>query len=116
MDIEHARKQLTDMVSDLDESAGTLREQQHQGDDELADYDQHPADAATALQDADRDEVLVETTQQRRTRAREALQRIEDGTYGYCVNCGRRIPDERLAARPEVALCLQCEQQLEAQR
>lgn len=115
MDIERVRKQLNDMLTELDSSAGTLREQQHQGNDELADYDQHPADAATALTDADRDDVLIEGTQQRRARVREALQRIEDGAYGYCVNCGRRMSDERLGARPEVALCLQCEEQLEAE-
>lgn len=116
MDIEHARKQLHDMLTDLDRSAGTLREEQHQGDDELADYDQHPADAATALSDADRDEALMDATDRRRGRVREALQRIENGTYGYCVNCGRRISDERLEARPEAALCLQCEERLEAER
>lgn len=35
-----------------------------------------------------------------------ALARIEDGTYGKCVVCGRPIPEERLAAVPYATLCL----------
>ncbi len=37
-----------------------------------------------------------------------ALGRIEDGTYGTCVDCGEEIAPERLEARPEAALCISC--------
>ena len=30
----------------------------------------------------------------------DALRRLDDGTYGLCVVCGRPIPDERLEANP----------------
>lgn len=36
----------------------------------------------------------------------EALARIENGTYGICVACGRPIPEERLEAVPYATLCL----------
>lgn len=39
---------------------------------------------------------------------RRALSRIEDGTYGTCVRCGEAIAPERLEARPEAALCIDC--------
>ena len=39
---------------------------------------------------------------------RRALERIEDGTYGECANCGNAIADGRLEARPEAALCIEC--------
>lgn len=39
---------------------------------------------------------------------RRALARIEDGSYGICVRCGDEIAPERLAVRPEAALCIQC--------
>lgn len=39
---------------------------------------------------------------------RRALERIDDGTYGECVKCGREISDGRLEARPEAALCIEC--------
>ena len=37
-----------------------------------------------------------------------ALMRIESGTYGVCVRCGDEIATERLEARPEAALCIEC--------
>jgi RNA polymerase-binding protein DksA len=39
---------------------------------------------------------------------RRALERIEDGTYGECANCGSAIAEGRLEARPEAALCIEC--------
>ena len=39
---------------------------------------------------------------------RRALARIEDGSYGICVRCGEAIAPERLDARPEAALCIDC--------
>lgn len=39
---------------------------------------------------------------------KRALGRIKDGTYGQCVECGDEIAPERLAARPEAALCIDC--------
>lgn len=37
-----------------------------------------------------------------------ALDRIESGDYGYCVECGEEISEGRLEARPEAALCINC--------
>jgi DnaK suppressor protein len=39
---------------------------------------------------------------------RRALDRIEDGSYGYCVKCGDEIAEGRLEARPEAAMCITC--------
>ena len=40
-----------------------------------------------------------------------ALQRIVDGSYGYCVNCDEEISRKRLNAVPWTALCLDCQEQ-----
>lgn len=37
-----------------------------------------------------------------------ALERIARGTYGQCVKCGKQISRQRLEARPEAALCIDC--------
>lgn len=39
---------------------------------------------------------------------KRALERIADGTYGECVQCGAQIAEGRLDARPEAALCIEC--------
>lgn len=42
-----------------------------------------------------------------------ALRRIEDGSYGLCVDCGVQIPAARLHAAPEAARCIGCQQKVE---
>jgi len=37
-----------------------------------------------------------------------ALHRIDEGDYGYCVQCGEAIPLKRLENDPAVALCISC--------
>ncbi|MCD6319299.1 MAG: RNA polymerase-binding protein DksA [Candidatus Desulfofervidaceae bacterium] len=44
----------------------------------------------------------------------EALQKIENGTYGICELCGQEIEEERLKARPVASYCIECKRRLEA--
>jgi RNA polymerase-binding protein DksA len=37
-----------------------------------------------------------------------AVERIEDGSYGRCEECGGKIPKPRLKAIPYAALCVRC--------
>jgi len=46
---------------------------------------------------------------------REALDRIEDGTYGICEECGEEISAERLKARPVTTLCIECKKRQETE-
>ena len=39
---------------------------------------------------------------------REAIQRIDNGTYGLCTSCGGDISEKRLTARPVTTLCIDC--------
>lgn len=38
-----------------------------------------------------------------------AIARIEDGSYGICVNCGEPIPEKRLKALPWAPRCVACQ-------
>ena len=42
-----------------------------------------------------------------------ALKRISEGKYGYCLQCGKKIPEGRLRAIPEAVLCIDCKSQNE---
>ena len=42
-----------------------------------------------------------------------ALERLEAGTYGRCVDCGTTIPRARLAQSPEAARCVACQRHRE---
>ena len=63
-----------------------------------------PKDWDDAATETENDEVLQslgETEQAEVRRIDAALSRIEDGTWGTCVNCGEPIQDKRLALLPE---------------
>ncbi len=39
----------------------------------------------------------------------KALEAMESGSYGFCANCQKEIPIERLRAYPQADTCLDCE-------
>lgn len=70
-----------------------------------------PKDFEDRASEREGDEVLeglgaAELTELRQINA--ALERVEDGTYGDCVNCGKPISEKRLAAVPHTPLCIDC--------
>ena len=44
---------------------------------------------------------------------KDALERIEDGTYGICESCQEEISQKRLKARPVTTLCIDCKNKQE---
>ena len=45
----------------------------------------------------------------------DALNRIEDGTFGMCEECGEEIGIKRLRARPVASCCIECKEHQERQ-
>jgi len=41
-------------------------------------------------------------------KVKDALRRIENGTFGICEKCGGQIEENRLDARPVTTMCLSC--------
>ena len=50
---------------------------------------------------------------ERANRLAEALERLRDGEYGVCQECGEAIAPARLRAMPEVMTCVRCQDRLE---
>jgi len=55
----------------------------------------------------DRERKLIE-------KIKEALERIDNGTFGMCEICGKDIGEERLRARPVTTQCIDCKKKQEA--
>lgn len=51
---------------------------------------------------------LMENEEAKLAGVEAALERIEDGVYGVCVECEARIPKARLNALPDTARCVKC--------
>lgn len=75
---------------------------------ELSLIDNHPADIASENYERAKDLSLHEKNRLLLEKVKEALVKIERGSYGYCENCGKPIPPERLAAVPYTEFCLAC--------
>ena len=75
---------------------------------EFSAYDNHPADIAAETFERSKDMALRENSQRLLQDIEQALQRIEDETYGTCVTCGKSIPAERLRVAPQALTCARC--------
>lgn len=42
-----------------------------------------------------------------------AIERIDNGTYGYCLDCSDEIPEDRLLRHPHVLRCVPCQKAYE---
>jgi DnaK suppressor protein len=72
----------------------------------------HIADSATETYLRELDEGLEEDAVHLVGEIDAALRRIEDGTYGTCVACGKPIGEERLEAIPYATLCIEDKRKL----
>lgn len=72
-----------------------------------------PSDRATL--ESDRNFTLRIRDRERKLigKIKEALERIENGTYGICEECGEEISEARLKARPVTTLCIDCKKKQE---
>ena len=114
MDTQDARQQLEQMLREID-SASEVLENEGAGDSsEISHVDQHPGDTAGDFVDADNQSALLENSADQRSQVVAALARLDAGTYGTCVDCGRTIPDARLEVRPEAARCIEDQEKFEA--
>ncbi len=78
-----------------------------QRDAELADYDQHPADQGSETFEQELDETTLAILDAEAKDVAEAQKRLEEGTYGTCIDGGEEIPAERLEAIPEALRCIE---------
>jgi len=73
----------------------------------------HMADVATDNFEREFTLTLMESKDRTLEQIEEALERIEDGIYGVCEECGAKIPAARLNALPYAVLCVRCAARME---
>jgi DnaK suppressor protein len=73
-------------------------------------------DAAEASEADIQDDIefaLIQMKSETLLKINEALQRLEEGTFGYCFECGDEISERRLRALPFAVRCKDCEEEKE---
>jgi DnaK suppressor protein len=107
--LEEERRRVVDAIEYLHkENPGSIEDET---EDETT--DNHIAETATVTLDREIDYTLEENSEHVLAEIEGALKRIEAGTYGVCVNCGKPIAEERLAAIPWATYCIDCKRLLE---
>jgi RNA polymerase-binding protein DksA len=103
--LEEERRRVLDAIEYLHkENPGSLEDET---EDQTMDNN-HLAETATATLDREIDYTLEENSEHLLGEIDGALKRIEEGTYGVCVNCGKPIAEERLEAVPWATYCIDC--------
>jgi DnaK suppressor protein len=104
INIKYFKQRLLDKEQEL--SAAILRLESEARDSRVAEVGD-TGDRATSSEN--KSEAFQEGTVewQMLTEVRDALRRIEDGTYGRCIECGREIDIARLEAVPWTPYCLE---------
>ena len=66
-----------------------------------------PNDAADQIEELVTNVPLVAELEEKHTAIVEALEKMDDGTYGLCEECGDPIPLERLKVAPSARTCVE---------
>ena len=102
--LQEERQRVVDAIEYLHkENPGSIEDET---DDETT--DNHLAETATVTVDREIDYTLEENSENVLLSIDGALERIQSGTYGTCLNCGQPIADDRLAAIPWATHCIDC--------
>jgi len=119
MDLTKQRQALLDLkrqYSELDAATELRDRSESAAEDSPVDSDipTHNADAATVTFERTRDDAFKTEYHEILGKIGKALAKIDDGTYGVCEVCGKRIPDGRLEAEPYAVLCIDDQEQAES--
>ena len=103
---EELLRRRAELLREVSESYATCREL---GQDGVADISDMSANAYSR-------DVLFNLSEAQRQQIRDidaALERIDNGQYGICVNCGEEIAQRRLEVRPFSRYCIDCKTDIE---
>ena len=111
MNIEHYKQRLLDLEKTLSARIG---QETNQGRAEYIDTAHDVGDASVADEVASEEFTEAEHNADVLQQVRDALGRVEDGTYGTCIVDGGPIEEKRLRAVPWTPYCLDHQARIEA--
>ncbi len=109
-DLSQLREKLLQQQVLLERTMVTaVKEGRESSADDLQDAADH------AVQSYQKELLFLQGTQghSQLTQVRSALQRIDDGSFGECLHCGKMIGTKRLEALPWTPNCIDCQEKIE---
>jgi len=111
-DLMYFKKLLLEKHKEILEELGYIKDVSENGSEEKfgedTTYSTHMADHGTDEQEREKKFYHASRENKFLLYIEEALERIENGTYGICVSCGKEIPRARLEAVPHTQKCVPC--------
>lgn len=107
--LELIRKELVERKQELD---ALLAQRTHETTDQEA-AGKDPGDQASSSTLEILNKSLQDNEYDEHNRIVQALTKIDDGTYGICIDCNEQIPEKRLKYYPNAARCLVCQEMYE---
>ncbi|MGI8425907.1 MAG: TraR/DksA family transcriptional regulator [Actinomycetota bacterium] len=99
------RAELTEQLEEIEEAAFSPSQTEAGGE---VGFDEDYADAGTATFEREKDLSIANNISDLVDKIDKALEKISEGSYGLCENCGQPISADRLKALPHVLLCIKC--------
>lgn len=97
-------ERLTDVMNTAE--LEPLDESETESYQEHSSVDQHTGDLGTATFEREKADSIRLSVEGQLADVEHAMARLDAGTYGICDMCGKKIPDERLKARPAARFCI----------
>lgn len=107
------RSALSGNVTKMEDEA--LRRSRQDASGDLSSMPIHMADMGSDTFEQDFTLGLIENEEQELGAIEDAMERIDEGTFGVCEECSKPIPKERMKAIPHAALCLECKKKEEGE-
>lgn len=109
-EVEFFRDLLNQRVQELRSEAGKTV-------DDMDEDENFPDPSDRASMESNRNSILRIRDRERKLifKIQEALQRLDDGEFGICEQCGEEIGIDRLKVRPVTTLCIECKASQEVQ-
>lgn len=107
------RQERLEALADLDER---FKERMEGDDGDLTNYPLHMADEGTDTMEQEKQSLMVHKEGEQLLAIDDALRRLykEPETFGTCTRCGTEISMERLELVPWAAVCVNCQEEIEA--
>ncbi|OEU71966.1 MAG: RNA polymerase-binding protein DksA [Desulfuromonadales bacterium C00003093] len=104
---EQLQQQMSDLLQDAGKTVSGMTEEKSNFPD--------PTDRASLESDRNFELRIRDRERKLINKIHQALERIDDGTFGFCESCEEPIGTERLRVRPVTTLCIDCKTEEERQ-
>ena len=111
--IEYLHAEIESQIADINESAAKIKAEIRESAEQSANVNREALDSAKDESNLTSRIDLHNHAERRLSDLRAAIQRMNTGTYGICLECDDSIGLSRLMARPGAKFCISCQRQTE---